>query len=282
MAAWRSTIPLNTPRLKPLLGQLGEEAFDGVEPRGRGRGEMECPARMIGEPFEDVGLFVGGIVVDDGVDDFSGRHGALDGLEEANELLVAMPSHAASDHGSVEDIERGEQRGRAVALVVMGHRPAFSGLERQARLRAVERLDLALLVDRDDHRVLGRVHVEADDVLDLLGELGIVGALKVRMRCGCSRCACHKRCTARRLTPTALAMARPVQCVAWPSGSEQVRSITLATTLAESGARPGLRVLSRSRPSTPCSAYRACQRQTAGRLTLARRATSGTGKRSAE
>ena len=23
---------------------------------------MECPARMIGEPFEDVGLFVGGIV----------------------------------------------------------------------------------------------------------------------------------------------------------------------------------------------------------------------------
>src|SRR5277367_6049747 len=55
--------------------------------------------------------------------------------------------------------------GRAVALVVMGHRPAFSGLERQARLRAVERLDLALLVDRDD-------------VLDLLGELGIVGALE--------------------------------------------------------------------------------------------------------
>ena len=31
---------------------------------------MECPARMIGEPFEDLGLFVGGIVVDDGVDDF--------------------------------------------------------------------------------------------------------------------------------------------------------------------------------------------------------------------
>ena len=73
---------------------------------------MERPARMTGDPFEDVRLFVSGIVVDDGVDDFSGRHGALDGLEEANELLVAMPSHAASDHGSVEDVERGEQRGR--------------------------------------------------------------------------------------------------------------------------------------------------------------------------
>jgi hypothetical protein len=77
----------------------------------------------------------------------------------------------------------------------------------------------------------------------------------------------HSRCTARKLTPTALAMARPVQWVASPSGSEQVSSKILAKTLAESGARPGLRVLSRSRPSTPCSAYRACQRQTVGRLT---------------
>ena len=118
------------------------------------------------------------VVVDDVVDDSCGGDGALNGVEEADELLVAMPSHAAPDHGSIEEVERGEQRGRAVALVVMGHRPAFSGLERQARLRAVERLDLALLVDRDDHRVLGRVHVEADDVLDLLGELGIVGALE--------------------------------------------------------------------------------------------------------
>ena len=34
---------------------------------------MERPARMIGNPFEDVGLFVGGVVIDDGMDDFSGR-----------------------------------------------------------------------------------------------------------------------------------------------------------------------------------------------------------------
>ena len=52
---------------------------------------MERPARMVGDPFDDVGLFVGGIVVDDGVDDFSGRDGALDGVEEANEFLMAMP-----------------------------------------------------------------------------------------------------------------------------------------------------------------------------------------------
>jgi hypothetical protein len=41
-----------------------------------------------------------------------------------------------------------------------------------------------------------------------------------------------------KLTPTALAMARPVQWVASPGGSEQVSSKILATTLAGSGARP--------------------------------------------
>ena len=99
-------------------------------------------------------------------------------VEEADELLMAMPSHTACDHGSVEDVARRKQSGRAVGVVVMGHRPAFSRFHRLARLRAAERLDLALLVDRDDHRVLGRVHVEADDVFDLLGELGIVRALE--------------------------------------------------------------------------------------------------------
>jgi hypothetical protein len=39
---------------------------------------------------------------------------------------------------------------------------------------------------------------------------------------------------------------------------------TCRTTVGGSGFRPGGRVLSRSRPSTPASANRACQRQTVG------------------
>jgi hypothetical protein len=45
-------------------------------------------------------------------------------------------------------------------------------------LGAVERLDLAFLVDRDDHGMDRRVHVEADDVLDLGGEVRVVGPLE--------------------------------------------------------------------------------------------------------
>ena len=80
------------------------------------------------------------------------------------------------------------------------------------------------------------------------------------------------RCTERRLTPTAFAMARPVQCVTCPGGSEQVSARIFATVAVVSFAVPGGRVLSRSNPSTPASANRTCQRHTAGRLTSAWRA----------
>jgi hypothetical protein len=50
----------------------------------------------------------------------------------------------------------GEQRCRDVALVVVGHRSGAAGLHRQARLSAIEGLDLVLLIDRQNDRVLGR------------------------------------------------------------------------------------------------------------------------------
>src|ERR1700682_2576998 len=130
---------------------------------------------------------------------------------------------------------------------------ALARLQRQARLGPIESLNLALLVDGDDHGVSWRVHVETDDVLDLLGEFRSLERLKVRSRCGCRRLASHRRWTARSEMPTALAMARPVQCVVSPGGSEQVNASTFATTPVESGALPGLRVLSRRRLSIPSS-----------------------------
>ena len=58
--------------------------------------------------------------------------------------------------------------------------------------------------------------------------------------------------------------------MAWPGGSEQVRSIILATTLAESGARPDLHVLLQQAFDTLLGVARlpATDR---GRLTLAPR-----------
>ena len=76
--------------------------------------------------------------------------------------------HGAADDGPVENVEGGEQRRCAVAFVVVGHRPSAALLHRQTGLGAVERLDLALLIDREDDGVGGRIDIETDDVPELL------------------------------------------------------------------------------------------------------------------
>src|ERR1700676_1253017 len=71
-----------------------------------------------------------------GMNVLAGWNGSLHGVEETDKLLMPMLFHAASDYGSVEDVERGEKRSHAVALVIMRHCPAFAGLERQSCVRS--------------------------------------------------------------------------------------------------------------------------------------------------
>src|ERR1700756_5938215 len=91
----------------------------------------------------------------------------FDGVEETNELLVPMACHVASDDSAVEDVECRKQRGGSMTFVVVGHCPGAAGLHRQARLGAVEGLDLALLVNREDDRVGRGVDIKNDDVLEV-------------------------------------------------------------------------------------------------------------------
>jgi hypothetical protein len=78
----------------------------------------------------------------------------FDDVKEANELLVLVAFHVA------------------LTFVVVGHRVGAAGLHRQVRLGAVERLDLALLVDAEHDGVRGRIDIEPDDVAQLGYELG--------------------------------------------------------------------------------------------------------------
>jgi hypothetical protein len=50
----------------------------------------------------------GGVVVEDGVNHLAGGDLALDGVEEADELLMAMALHVAAHHGSIEHVHRRE------------------------------------------------------------------------------------------------------------------------------------------------------------------------------
>jgi len=133
---------------------------------------------MACQPGQNLRVLVGGIVVQDDVDLLAGRDRPIDRVQEADELLVAVALHVPADDLSGRDLQRGEQGGGAVALVVVGHGRRFPGLHRQAWLGAVQSLDLGLLVDGQDDRILGRGHIEADDVDELVRERRIPGALE--------------------------------------------------------------------------------------------------------
>ena len=184
------------------------------------------------------------------------------GVEEANELLMPVALHVAADDGAVEDVERGEQRRGAVPFVVMRHGAEPPLLQRQARLGAIERLNLALFVDRKHDGVGGRIDIEPDDVAQLVDEVWIVRELELpdAMRLkpvrapdaldGAGADAARLRHQSR----------GPVRCL--HGGSASVSATTRAATSSPSGWMREGRVLSRRSPSKPCCAKRSCQRQT--------------------
>ena len=76
---------------------------------------MERPSRMLGEPGQHLRMFVGGLIVENGVDHLAGWRGPLDGRDKADELLMPMAGHAAADDLAFEHADRGEQGRRAGA-----------------------------------------------------------------------------------------------------------------------------------------------------------------------
>lgn len=106
--------------LEAPVGELGEEALNGVEPGSRCRREVEDEAGMAFEPRQDVGMLMGSVVVDDDVDSLFRGHSGVNGIEEADELLMAMTLHALADHPAFEHVEGGKQGGDAMTLVNHG------------------------------------------------------------------------------------------------------------------------------------------------------------------
>src|SRR5262249_54341379 len=177
MAVSSSATDRNTPRLRRWLVTLAKKPSTALSHEADD-GEVEEPARELGKPFAHLRIHVGALSVDDRLDHL--RLEDLGGvlLEEADVLLMPMALQIAADDGAVENVERGEQCRRAVALVVVRHRPGAPRLHRQSRLSPVEGLDLALLVDREDDGMGGRVDVETDHIPELFGERRIVRQLE--------------------------------------------------------------------------------------------------------
>ena len=142
---------------QPALGELGEETLDRIEPGARGRREMEDETRVTRQPGHDFGVLVGGIVVENDMDHLAGRHPRLDGIEKADELLMAVSLHTLPDDLAFEHVESGKQGRGAVALIVVGERAAAPGLHRQIPAGCGPALGSAI-----SHRPKARWHGPAD------------------------------------------------------------------------------------------------------------------------
>jgi hypothetical protein len=95
-----------------------EEDLDQVEPGRVGRGEVRLDPWVLGQPGLDLGVGVGGVVVQHHMQ-VSARVGAGDELEEGQEPAMSVARPAGVGDAAGGDLQGGEQRG-AVAEVVVG------------------------------------------------------------------------------------------------------------------------------------------------------------------
>ena len=63
---------------EPPLSKGGKQAFNSVQPGGRRRGKVEHEARMFGDPFHNLGMLVGSVVVEDDMDRLPLGHPGVD------------------------------------------------------------------------------------------------------------------------------------------------------------------------------------------------------------
>src|SRR5947209_18631840 len=90
----------------------------------------------------------------------------LDLIEEFTELPRAMAAIALPNHVAGCDVEGGKQRSRTMTLVVMAAPGGLARPHRQHWLAAVQRLNLALLIDAEHDGVLGRRDIKPDNIAD--------------------------------------------------------------------------------------------------------------------
>lgn len=69
---------------------------------------MEGEAWMPSEPFDDLWVLMGGVVVEYDMDLFARGHFGLDGVQEANKFLMPVALHAPADDAALQHIQRGK------------------------------------------------------------------------------------------------------------------------------------------------------------------------------
>src|SRR5215471_19790870 len=91
---------------------------------------------------------------------------------------MPMPRLAGSDHRPLQNVERGEQCGRSMPLIIVRLSCWQAGPQRKNRLRAVQRLNLAFFVHAEDDRLIWWVHIEPHNVAHFPSKFRIITELE--------------------------------------------------------------------------------------------------------
>ena len=118
---------------------------------------------------------MGAVIVDDQMQGQPRRSLAIKLAQKFQIFLMAMARHTLTDDRAVQNIERGKQRRRTVPFIVMSHGTATAFLKRQARLRSLQGLNLALFINAQYQGFNGRIQVQAYDIVEFFDEPFIFG-----------------------------------------------------------------------------------------------------------
>src|SRR5262245_57611125 len=87
-----------------FVGELAEAAINEVQPRRRGRGEMQVEPLVAIQTALNLGMVVRGVVVQNQVHSKMFGHLLVDSAQELQKFVVPMPGQALPDHNPGEHI----------------------------------------------------------------------------------------------------------------------------------------------------------------------------------
>src|SRR6266481_5636012 len=155
---------------------FGKPDLDLIEPTGIGRGVMD-PYRWIGlEELENILGFMCAQVVGDDMNLSALRLTGDNLAQKVDKLGAGMPRGGLSHDVAGASVQRCIQGERTMTKIFKAMPFGSARGERQNRVKSVQRLDSALLIDTEDRRVYRGLKVQANDVGRLLFKLRIIAS----------------------------------------------------------------------------------------------------------
>ena len=161
---------------------------------------MQSVAGPLSEPFFQLRVLMRPVVIQHEMNIQIRFDGRVDLIQETKKLLMTVFGLALADYGSFRNIERGEQCGCSMSLVIVCLSFRKSGPQRKNGLCPVQGLNLALRIRAQHDRFVRRFRYRPTMSSTLLANSGSLLNLKFSTRCGCSLCFFQIRCTVAGLT----------------------------------------------------------------------------------